>query len=85
NKPIDVMRVTQRLKYLGFPGWGGGNIGVQDNRIAPANVSEELALDGVVASRGKITFQSKQFNLEDTTIEALRLFQATITPPQFVT
>ncbi|MGO8657944.1 hypothetical protein ACC771_20415, partial [Rhizobium ruizarguesonis] len=37
------------------------------------------------ASRGKITFQSKQFNLEDTTIEALRLFQATITPPQFVT
>ena len=47
NRPIDVYRVQQRLRYLGYPGWGG-----RVESLNPANNSEVWVAHGDPETQG---------------------------------
>jgi len=84
NLPLDVLRVQQRLKYLGFPAWGGqvwmdkwkthDNQEETEIRHTWGNEDAEIKVNGKITDTDNAdsTFQDNQ----DLTVEAIRLFQA---------
>jgi YD repeat-containing protein/VCBS repeat-containing protein len=87
NRPLDVFKVQQRLKYLGFRGWGSQYVYAANTvynpnqlKILPeaAGDDNELDVDGRIEVAANQTVAGQNLWIYGETIEAIKLFQTTI-------
>jgi hypothetical protein len=89
NRPLDVYRVQQRLRYLGYPGWGGtlddpvpqGLVGYTGGGSVSSTSrypDREFGVDFEVNGRVTADRVLNGVTYQDPFIEALKLFQATV-------
>jgi YD repeat-containing protein len=88
NRPLDVYRVQQRLRYFGYPAWGGRLETPSANAINTGTGSITAGTSYPGRSAGQVEFEVNGRikadvvvggnNYDDPFVEAIKLFQAAI-------